>query len=64
MSTFGIFMLTVCAIIACFLFGAGHAAAAAKAMHEEKWTDFGCNFMLAAVFTIGISIILHMRFIG
>lgn len=47
-------------ILACFLFGAGQAAAMAQAFHEKKWNEFGASFMLTACFVIGIALILQI----
>lgn len=50
--------ITFCAIFACFLFGAGCAATAAKSFANENWTEFGHNLMLTVCFTIAIMYIL------
>ena len=55
--------VSVIGILACFLFGAGQAAAMAQAFYEKKWQEFGASFMLTSCFVIGIALILHIRFI-
>ena len=42
------------AFVICFIFGAGFFAGAAKSCAEEKWSDFGFNFMLAIIYIGGM----------
>ena len=55
----GIFVKVV-GIIACFMFAAGNAAAAAQALSEKKWDEFGCEAVLSQLFVMGIFVIIHM----
>lgn len=48
------YILKFIAFYICFLFSAGFFAGAAKACFEEKWTDFGHNFMLALIYVGGL----------
>ena len=48
------YVLKFLALVACFIFGAGFFAGAAKSCAEEKWADFGSNFMLAIVYVSGM----------
>lgn len=61
---FGLILLRIVAILCCFLFGAGNAAAAAKAFYEQKWDEVGCNIMLTGCFMLGIALISHMWIMG
>lgn len=53
-------VVTICALIACFLFASGFAGGAAKAFDEKKWVDCGLNATLCVCFWFGISLILRM----
>lgn len=56
MSTF----VSIIGVLACFFFGAGHAASAAKAFEEKKWGEFGFCAVLSQCFVLGICIIFQM----
>lgn len=49
-----------CAVLACFLFGVGFAAGAAKAAHNQDWNEFGCSVMLTICFSMGIWYVMHL----
>lgn len=52
--------VSICGLIACFLFASGLAGGAAKAFHEKRWWDFGIDITLCMCFWFGICIILQL----
>lgn len=48
----GLFKLL--ALFVCFIFASGFFAGAARSCAEEKWSDFGTNFMLALCYVGGM----------
>lgn len=55
----GIFV-SICGIVACFLFAAGFASGAGRAFDEKKWNDFGLNLTLCICFWTGLIAIIQM----
>ena len=52
--------VSICGIIACFLFASGFASGAGKAFDEKQWGDFGLNCTLCVCFLTGLSLIVRM----
>lgn len=52
--------VSICGIIACFLFASGFSGSAAKAYHEKNWGVFGVNLTLTICFWFGICAIVQM----
>lgn len=52
--------VSICAIIACFLFASVLAGDAAQSFCEKKWFIFGINLTLTLCFWLGICLILQM----
>lgn len=55
----GIFV-SICGLIACFLFASALAGDTAKAFCEKKWFNFGVNLTLTLYFWTGIILILQI----
>ena len=54
--------VSICGLIACFLFASALAGDTAKAFYEKKWFSFGCNLTLTMCFWLGICAIIQMWF--
>lgn len=52
--------ISICGLIACFLFASGFACGAARSYNEQKWAEFGMNLTLTVCFWFGIALILQM----
>lgn len=52
--------VSICGIIACFLFASAFASGAGKAFDEKQWGEFGFNITLSVCFWIGICAIVQM----
>lgn len=52
--------VSICGLIACFLFASGLAGDAGRAFSEKKWGTFGFNITLCISFWFGICAIIQM----
>lgn len=53
------FFLKFVALVVCFIFASAFLGGAARSIAEEKYYDFGLDFMLAIAYIYGMVLILQ-----